>query len=189
MLRWRLATAVLLSIALSAKNPPGLDIQVLEGANTPFAAGQASSRKLSVKVVDSDGAPAAGAAVTFRLPSGRFASGLASEVVLTGSDGKASVYGMQWEEAAGPSNVGVTAVQGDLRSSIEIPVEIQLAAARDAQPSSKKWLWVSLILAGAAAGGLVAIAGGSGQAPAPTTPPIVIPPPTIGGPSITVTKP
>lgn len=101
-----------------------LQILVLEGDSAVHALGSRSVRPLSVRVADETGRPVSGAAVSFRLPEegpgGVFASGMKSEVSVTGSDGRASVWGILWNRAAGPFQVRVTAVKGQSRAGIVI---------------------------------------------------------------------
>lgn len=191
------ATALLLAIAACAQSSPELRIKILEGDGQVFRAGQTSSKRVTVEIADASGQPASGVAVTFKLAAGRFASGLASEVLLTGADGKATIYGIHWDEQPGPAAIEVVAVSGTLRAELEIPVEIAAATGGErlvaTSGTSKKWLWISLAVAGAAGGGLFALRGqntttaGAGPvAPGPSTLPG---PPQVGPPTITIGKP
>ena len=170
---------------------------MLEGEEHVFRAGQTSSRRITVEVDDVAGRPVAGAAVTFRLLAGRFASGMASEVFLTGSDGKATVYGIHWDDQPGPASISVVAASGSARAEAEIAVELSTTAGGEklvaSGASSKKWLWISLAVAGAAGGGLFALRGqattttGTGTVtPGPSTQPT---PPQVGSPTITIGRP
>ena len=67
--------------------------------------GGRATRGLTVQVTDEAGKPVEGASVSFRLPdsgpAGTFASGSRTEIVTTGGDGRAGVWGMQWNRTAG----------------------------------------------------------------------------------------
>lgn len=161
-----------------------------------FHAGQMSSRRVTVEIDDAAGKPASGVAVTFKLASGRFASGMTSEVLLTGADGKASVFGIHWDDQPGPASIEVIAAAGAVRTEAEISVELAATTGGErlvaSSGTSKKWLWISLAVAGAAGGGLFALRGqGSTTTGGGTVPsgPSTLPPPQVGGPSIIIGKP
>jgi hypothetical protein len=180
----------------------GLRIQVVEGVGAVVPSGAVSARRLVVEVTDG-GRAAAGVAVTFRLPeegvSGRFSSGFQSEMVLTGADGRAAVYGIRWGETAGRLEVRVSAVREGRRGEALIPVEVS-ATAKESRadrasgekvkgPGSggKKWLILAGV-AGGAAVGLLAAGGGKSTAPAAVVQPAVVTP-TVGVPVISVGRP
>ena len=193
----RCATALVVAIAACAQDVPQLRIKVLEGDGLTVHAGETSSRRITVEVDDSAGKPAPGIAVTFKLAAGRFASGMSSEIFLTGADGKATVYGIHWDDQPGPATISVAAASGPARSEIEIPIELSATTGGErlvaSGNTSKKWLWISLAVAGAAGGGLFALRGqtstttGTGTVTpgSPTLPA----PPQIGSPTIVIGKP
>jgi len=179
--RARGALAAVLSMWLSgpagasqaAVNPPGageaaiLQLQVIQGEGAVHTAGTRSSRPLVVEVTDEAGRPVEGAAVSFRMPeeepSGTFASGLRTEVLVTGRDGRASVWGIQWGMTPGPVRIRITAARGHARAGT---VAVQQIEARRPgnEPSTRpvsasrprgRWLPIAVAAAGAAAGGLV----------------------------------
>ncbi len=117
---YRAVIALLAPLLVAAQDAAILQIRVLEGDGAIHALGSRSSRPLSVQVADETGRPVSGAAVSFRLPDegpgGAFASGMRTEVVVTGADGRASVWGIQWNRAAGPFQVRITTVKGPSRA-------------------------------------------------------------------------
>lgn len=159
-----------------------------------YALNSRSTRGITVQVNDSAGMPVDGAVVSFQLPergpSGTFASGGRTEIVTTRADGLASIWGMRWNGTEGLVEVRVTAARASVRGS----ATVQLTLSRDAGPEpkistggSRKWLWISLAIAGGAAGGGLA-ARGMGSSPQAIVPPAVNAP-RIGSPSFAVGRP
>ena len=76
-----------------------LQIKVVEGEGAVHFPGARNLRPFSVEVTDETGRPVTGAAVSFHLPvsgpSGTFANGLRTEIVITDSHGHASLRGLQ----------------------------------------------------------------------------------------------
>ena len=155
------------------------------------AAGSKDGRPLAVQITDETGRPVEGATVTFRMPEegpgGVFARGMRTEVVTTAADGHAIVDGIVWNRLPGAFQIRITVVKGQVRAGTIIsqyisdapqPRGLSNGAAR------KKWIAVTAIAAGAAAG---IAAGMSNSAPAATAP--STPPPQIGPPTITLGKP
>ncbi len=144
-----------------------LQIRVLEGDGAIHALGSRSGRPLLVQVADETGKPVAGAAVSFRLPddgpAGVFASGMKTEVVVTGADGRAAVWGIQWNRTAGPFQVRVTTVKGQSRAGVVIPHYLSDAVIEKPSAgmpiaagghSRGRWFYAALLVtAGVAAGG------------------------------------
>jgi len=169
-------------------------------------AGMRSSRGIVMQVTDETGRPVEGAAVSFHLPSdgpsGLFLSGLKTEITTTGPDGRASVYGIQWNNVPGPVQIRVTAVKGEARAGIIVTHYLSEKAVAE-EPSSrergqqksggsKKWLYLVLVAAGVGAGAAFGLSqSNQGAAPGST----VVPPaassaaPAIGAPTISVGKP
>ncbi|MCX7604733.1 MAG: hypothetical protein N2036_11720 [Bryobacteraceae bacterium] len=177
-------------------------MEIQEGAGAVVPGGALSSRRFTVVVKDEMGQPVPGATVHFRLPSegptGTFSSGLRSESTLTDSRGMATVYGIQWGSQPGKLEISVLASNGDRKGTAAIPVEVSRHAVvtREdrsnpgfkAPSSGRKWLLLALVGAGAAAG--VGMAGkGGGKATVYQPPAVVVVPPSIGTPTITVGKP
>jgi hypothetical protein len=207
--RARLApvVAILLALhgALVAQEAAILQIRVLEGDGAIHALGSRSARPLTVQVADETGRPVSGAAVSFRLPDdgpgGVFASGMRTEVVVTGADGRASVWGIQWNRTAGPLQVRVTTVKGPTRAGAVIPQYLSDAVA-DKSPgrgpavsaghSRGRWFYaVLLVTAGAAAGGAAMGLSRYSKSPAPpaAADALTAPATQVGPPVISVGKP
>lgn len=157
-----------------------------------------SPHRFSVTVTDDAGRPAPNVTVTFRLPaegpSGRFASGLRSESVLSDGQGRAAVYGIVWNDIPGALAISVAAVTDGRRAETAIPVEISAtlpapkAVRAGGASSSRKWL-ILAATAGAAVAGLALVPKGSSGAAAIGPPPAIIVPPSIGTPTITIGRP
>ena len=95
------------------------------------------------------------ASVSFRLPdqgaSGTFNSGLRTEVVTTGPDGRASVWGMQWNKTPGTVQIHITAVKEQARTGIVSTQYLSDSVAPKAggegvftaSHNGHKWLWIA----------------------------------------------
>ena len=162
-----------------------------------YRTGARASRGLTVLVTDEAGKPVPNAAVSFRLPesgpSGVFGSGLRTEIVNTGADGRASVWGMQWNRTAGPMEIRITAVKDQARAGIISTQYLNDTAAPQAgsegvfkasHKSKTKWLVIGALVGGAAAAGMAF--GQSHTTPAAAAAPAGI---SIGTPSIIVGHP
>ena len=94
---WRGLLCLVLACAVTSNATVIVQLKVLEGEGTVYRTGSRAARGLTVLVTDESGKPVADAAVSFRLPdegaSGVFSSGLKTEVVTTGPDGRATVWG------------------------------------------------------------------------------------------------
>lgn len=196
--------AFLTSVLMCPAQPlPELRLRAVEGKGMVVARGVQSSRRIAVEVTDGGGRLLAGATVVFRLPdtgaTGRFASGLLTETLVTGADGRASVYGITWGEEPGALIVRVSAAHQARRTSIEIPVEISATAQPgrlDRNPSAiaygggsgtRKWLIIAGVAGGALAGLAAAGMGKSASPPTSITQPVRTP--TVGAPSISINRP
>jgi hypothetical protein len=145
-----------------------VQIKVVEGEGTVYRTGTRATRGITVQVTYETGKPVANAAVSFRLPeegsSGVFSSGLRTEVITTGADGRATVWGMQWNKMPGPVEIRITAVKDQARAGL---VSTQyLSAAVDAKAggegvfssshkSRTKWILIAAAVGGGAAAGLL----------------------------------
>ena len=174
-----------------------VQLRVVEGDGANYQPGARATRGITVLVTDEGGQPVNMASVSFRLPdegaSGTFTSGLRTEVVTTGPDGRASVWGMQWNKTPGTIQIKITAVKDQARTGIISTVHLSetVAASSGGQGEFKashgghKWMW--LAAAAAAAGGagfaLMRSQGSSGSANS------AVPSLSIGAPSITVGHP
>jgi len=158
-------TAVL---AWGADAPSILTIRVAEGDGASYALGSRATRGVAVLVTDEAGRPVEGATVSFTLPAegpgGVFSTGGRTEIAATRVDGRAAVWGMQWNRTAGPFEIRITAVKGQARASVVSSQSLSsLAEVRAAAPErtlaargGHKLLWISLVVA---AGAAVAVAG------------------------------
>jgi hypothetical protein len=182
-----------------------LHLRAIEGQGMVVAPGAPSSRRIVVAVENDQGQPVPGAKVRFRLPAegstGRFASGLATETVLTGADGRAAVFGIAWNSQPGTLVVAVSGTLGTDTAELEIPVEIGQHSGKELDTSNPghfpkvssgnhRWLIIAaLVGAGAAGGAVAAFSHGSSTPAAPVTPgPITLAsvPPVVGVPLITI---
>ena len=173
-----------------------LQLRVVEGEGAVNAVGSRSARGITVQVTDETGAPVEGAAVSFSLPAegpgGSFQGNLKTTLATTRPDGKASVWGMQWNRAAGPFEVHITAVKDKARAGIvcqqylsdKVPVHAGGSGTFAPDHHYKKWM-IAAALVGAGVLGGVAFAGRKAQAAAPLSI-TALGPPSIGAPVITV---
>lgn len=176
-----------------------VQLRVVEGEGAVYGAGTRATRGITVQVTDESGKPVEGAAVSFRLPdegpSGVFANGLRTEVVTTKPDGRAGIWGMQWNKAAGPFEIRITAVKDQARAGI---VSAQYLSDNEAAKaggsgggfqtshhSRNKWLLISAAVAGAGAA-LVFTKSTGASATAPTA---AAAPTVIGNPTVTIGPP
>jgi hypothetical protein len=189
-----LAIALITALASLAQSAIILQLRVVEGEGAVYATGSRATGGLTVLVTDETGKPVEGASVSFRLPedgpSGIFNSGLRSEVATTHADGRAAVWGMQWNKTPGPLEIRITASKDQARAGI---VSTQYLSDQFAPKAGgtgtfershhgrTKWLLIAGIAAGAGAGVAFSHSSGAKAATAPPTQPLI-----IGAPSITV---
>src|SRR5581483_5246973 len=99
-----------------------LQIRVVEGEGAVHAPGSRSIRPLTVEITDETGKPVDQAAVSFHLPDdgpgGVFLSGLRTEVVMTGADGRASIRGLQWNSTPGRLQIRIVASREQARAGM-----------------------------------------------------------------------
>ncbi|HEX8984848.1 MAG TPA: hypothetical protein VF767_05440 [Bryobacteraceae bacterium] len=208
----RIALALTLPVLLVAQSAL-LEIRVIEGAGAVYAP-ESRTPGLVVEVTDELGKPVPGAVVSLRLPDdgagGSFANGLSSEILTTGSQGRATTSPVRWNRVPGTVEIRVTAVKAKLRAGTVATCEISGSAkiagrggagkpaATGAQPLPikhkgfpTKWVAIGVVALAAAAGAGLAkgssgsSGGGSGSGSNPGTPGGV----QIGAPSITIGKP
>jgi len=175
-----------------------VQLKVVEGEGVVYRTGTRATRGLTILVTDETGKPVDLAAVSFRLPdegaSGTFGSGLRTEIVTTGPDGRATVWGMQWNKTPGPVEIRVTAIKEQARAGL---VSTQYLSDSVAAKSGgegvftashgHKWLWIAAIAVGAGAGAAFALSKGSSSSPTANT--SVVTGLSIGTPSIIVSHP
>ena len=186
-----LTSALFLSLA---PLPAAVTIQlrIVEGEGTVYPVASRATRGLTVLVTGEDGTPVEGAAVSFRLPEdgpgGTFTSGLRTEVVTTNSDGRAAVWGMQWNKLPGRFDIRITAVKDDARAGIVSHQHLTdaLSTKREKGFSAShrgrtKWLLIGAVAGGAAAG-LAFARSGHASLPVPVGPVA----PAIGNPTLII---
>jgi hypothetical protein len=141
-----------------------LNIRVVEGEGMSYALGSRASRGITVEVSDESARPVAGVSVSFQLPdegpSGVFLNGGRSDVVTTGEDGRAAVWGMKWNSSPGPLKVRIVAAKGGVRAGVVVSQILDVSVSEPAIKAassgrSRKFLVVAAI-AGAAGAGLAA---------------------------------
>lgn len=199
--RWRGLLCCALAWAVPANASVIIQLKVVEGDGMVYRTGARAGRGLTVLVTDEAGKPVANAAVSFRLPdagpSGLFSTGLRTEIVNTGADGRASVAGMQWNKTPGAVEIRITAVKDQARAGIittqylNDTVAPQAAQAgsegvfKASHKSKTKWLVIGALVGGAAAAGMM-FGQAHGAAPGAPPAPAGI---SIGAPSIIVGHP
>ncbi|MBI1352868.1 MAG: hypothetical protein GC160_00880 [Acidobacteria bacterium] len=137
-----------------------------------------------IEVHDAAGKPARGVEVTFSAPaigpSGRFADGSRSQLVTTGSDGRASMVGFQPNSFEGPFSLAVSAHAQDARGSIVLrhsnrpmsttPPMASSAAPRKSSGMGKKLLIILGVGAAITAASVAATGGSPAAAPSAVSP-------------------
>lgn len=175
-----------------------VQLKIVEGEGTVYRTGTRATRGLTVLVTDETGKPVADAAVSFRLPedgpSGVFNSGLRTEVITTGADGKATVWGMQWNKNSGPFEIRITAVKDQARAGLISTQYLSDSVAAKAggdgvfstsHKSRTKWILLAAgVGAGAAAALLLRSHGGTSTDSETSSTGVV-----IGSPTITIGHP
>ncbi|MBZ5611947.1 MAG: hypothetical protein LAP38_27105 [Acidobacteriia bacterium] len=199
--RWRSLLCCALTWAVQSNASVIVQLKVVEGEGMEHHTGSRATRGLTVQVTDETGKPVQNAAVSFRLPdagaTGVFSSGLRTEIVNTGPDGRATVWGMRWNNTAGPVEIRITAVKDQARAGIVSTQYLSDAVAEAAVKAGgegefkashkghSKWLWLAAAAGGAAAAGM-AFGRSRGASPAAASAPAGI---SIGSPSINVGHP
>jgi len=188
ILRWPLA---------AQSDPAILQIRIVEGEGAVYSIGARATRGITVQVTDETGKPVDRVAVSFRLPddgpTGAFSSGMRTEIATTSADGRASVWGMQWNRVTGPLEVRITAAKGQTRagtvcglflSDTAVSTEPRSAKAPGWRSHRKIWLGIA-IAAGAFAGVAAVTSRGTPGATGAGT----VNAPQIGTPTIIIGKP
>lgn len=195
---WHGVLGCALAFAVSANAAQILQLRVVEGEGVSYRIGTRATRGLTILVTDEAGRPVDMASVTFRLPdegaSGTFSSGSRTEMVITGPDGRASVWGMQWNKTPGSVEIRIGAAKEHARaglvSTLFLSDNIAPKAGGEgvfaASHGGHKWLWISALATGAAAGGVYALLNSRASAPPPNPAVAGI---SIGAPSVIVGHP
>jgi hypothetical protein len=146
-------------MAAAPADPSALEIHVTEGDGLTYPIGSRATRGITIQITDDAGKPVDGATISFRLPEtgpgGTFSNGSKTEILTTHADGRASVWGMQWNRQAGAFDVRITATKGPARAGTVCSqhlTETPGPSAARGGGSSHKWLWIGLAAAGAGAG-------------------------------------
>jgi hypothetical protein len=195
---------VLLLLPLAGQNDPDiLLIRIVEGEGAVYSIGSRATRGITVQVTDETGKPVNNAAVVFRLPedgpTGTFSSGMQTEAATTAADGRANVWGMQWNRTSGPLEVRITAAKGQARAGTVCGLYLSASDSRNAEPGiagqsngvlsrwrSHKKIWIGVGIAAAAFVGVAAISGRGTPSVATAA---GVNAPKIGTPSIIIGKP
>lgn len=161
----------LLAACLLTADARMLQIEVVAGAGAVHQAGSRSSSGLVVRVTDELGTPVKGALVSFRLPEdgpgGAFTSGLGSEIVTTGEDGRAVAPRIVWNDLEGAVEIRITAAKDGVRAGTVVVQQIAGRASpaqreRFSLSLSRKWLYIAGAAAGAVVAGVAVGRGGGG---------------------------
>ena len=175
---------------------------MVEGEGAVYPIGSRATRGVTVQVTDETGKPVDNAAVVFRLPedgpSGTFSSGMQTEVVTTTADGRANVWGMQWNRVTGPLEVRITAAKGQARAGtvcglylIERRVSSEPRIAEKSHGPLGGWrnhkkIWIGVGIAAAAFVGVAAVSSRGTPSVASAA---GVNAPQIGTPTIIIGKP
>ncbi|MGH9558936.1 MAG: hypothetical protein ACRD30_06810 [Bryobacteraceae bacterium] len=176
-----------ISAVAFAQDPAILQVHVVEGEGAVYPAGSRATKGVTLQVTDETGKPVEGATLSFILPetgpTGKFSSGGRTEIATTKADGRASVWGMQWDRTPGAFEIRITAAKGKVRAGIVCSQYLtsRQEAAR-ARGGGHKWLWIAIAVAGA--GG--AAAAGIARKPGASTSAGGV---QIGAPSINLGRP
>jgi hypothetical protein len=195
---WRSMLCCALAWAVPSNAVVIVQLKVVEGDGAVYRTGARATRGLTVLVTDETGKPLEHAAVSFRLPEegpgGVFSSGLRTEVVTTGPDGRATVWGMQWNKTPGPLEIRITAIKDQARAGIISTQYLSDALAPKAggegtfsapHKGHAKWILIAAAVGGGAAAGF-AFARSKGAAGGVASGPVGV---MIGNPSINVGHP
>ncbi len=184
-----------LAFAVSANASTIVQLKVVDGEGVVYRTGTRATRGLTVLVTDEAGKAVDMAAVSFRLPdqgaSGTFSTGLRTELVTTGPDGRATVWGMQWNKTPGPMEIRVTATKDQARAGIVSTQYLSDSIAPatggegvfTASHGGHKWAWVAAVAAAGAGAGAYFLLHSSSKSDATSVSPVTgvsIGSPTIG---------
>jgi len=195
---------LLLRLPLEAQSDPDiLLIRVVDGEGAVYPIGSRATRGVTVQVTDETGKPVDHAAVVFRLPadgpSGTFSSGMQTEVAATTGDGRANVWGMQWNRVTGPLEIRITAAKGQARAGTVCGLYLTASESRNAEPRiagqsqgvlsrwrNHKKIWIGV---GVAAAAFVGVAAVSSRGTPSVGAAAGVNAPQIGTPTIIIGKP
>jgi hypothetical protein len=177
-LRFALLLTLWVPLRAAAGDPASLKIRIVEGDGAAYALGSRSTRGIAVEVTDDTGKPVEEATVSFRLPEdgpgGAFSNQSKTQIATTGRDGRASVWGMQWNRMPGAFEVRITVAKGDARAGTVCSQTLTTVSEPSARRvgGSHKWIWIALGVAGGAAAAVILVrhfeSGSSLSAPSST---------------------
>jgi hypothetical protein len=200
----RIYLILLLCVPLAAQNDAAiLLIRVVEGEGAVYPIGSRATRGVTVQVTDETGKPVDRAAVSFQLPeegpTGAFSSGTRTEIVTTGVDGRANVWGMQWNRVTGPLAVRITAAKGQARAGTVCGLYLVTSESRNAETRiagqsrggpggwrNHRKIWIGVGIAAAAFMGVAAVSSRGTPSAASAA---GVNAPQIGTPTIIIGKP
>jgi len=195
---WRGILCCALAWAVPSSASVIVQLKVVEGDGAVYQTGSRATHGLTVLVTDETGKAVEHAAVSFQLPAdgpgGVFSSGLRTEVVTTGPDGRATVWGMQWNKSAGAVEIRITAIKDQARAGIISTQYLSDALAPKAggegtftagHKGHAKWILIAVAVGGGAAAGFAFARSNGTQSGVSSGPAGVM----IGNPSINVGHP
>ncbi|HEY4359631.1 MAG TPA: hypothetical protein VGN17_01620 [Bryobacteraceae bacterium] len=173
--RWLILLVAWLPARALANDPAVLQIRILEGDRSVYVLGGRATKGVTVQVTDETGKPVDGVTVSFRLPEdgpgGTFSNNSKTEIATTQADGRAGVWGMQWNKTAGTFEIRIAAVKGQARAGTVCSLYLREGQAPEVGSGhgGHRWLWVALAAAGAAGGAGIAARGGAGSGGSPAS--------------------
>ena len=189
---------VAVQLPLAAQTDPEiLLIRIVEGEGAVYPIGSRATRGVTVQVTDETGKPVDTASVVFSLPdngpSGTFSSGAQTNIVTTGPDGRANVWGMQWNRMTGPLEVRITAAKGQARAGTVCGLYLSntLVSSEPRKTIAGGWrrhkkIWIGVGIAARAFAGVAVI---SSRGTPSVSAAAGVNAPKIGTPSIIIGKP
>jgi hypothetical protein len=149
---------LVLAGSLQGQNRTRLRISVLEGEDAIHRVRASSPVDLRVRVEDEQGRGVPNVPVTFSLPAsgagGTFGGSGSTTTVTTDSSGQAAAQGFRPNGVEGRFAVRITAAY---RNATARRIVMQTNAVPERKNSSKKYLWIAAIVAGAVVAGTLLI--------------------------------
>lgn len=194
---------LLAGILCAADGLLGIQIRVLEGEGDTYAVSSHAAHGVTVQVTDEVGKPVPAATVNFLLPQdgpgGAFPNGGKSAIVTTDDQGRAGVFGMEWNATPGNFEIRVVASKGQARAgtivrqclSTELQKPEPVASGGEgtftaSHHHGRAWLILGIVAGGAAGGAMYARSASKATA---TSPPPPVVPVQIGSPTLIVGHP
>jgi hypothetical protein len=175
-----------------------LRLRVVEGDAAVYATASRTVRPFTVQVTDETGRPVEAVAVSILLPAdgatGMFNGNMRTDIVTTGTDGRATAGPIQWNRTPGGVSIRITAAKAGVRAGTILSQYLSdspAVSARSGAQARSRWFSMGLIVAGAGAGALAAALMRSPGSPAAASTGTAgsVPAVTIGTPSISVGRP